>query len=120
MASQFDSECGYSSVASFARCEVALQLVGVSAADRCSRVLEPARQTDLSEWRLVRHEQPRHEAVDLVRGEDNVAYEQAERAGCEAHDPREHADDKCPGARCAADERHELTERHWLGACSIH
>ena len=33
--------------------EVTLQLVGVCAADRCPRVLEPSRQADLSERRGV-------------------------------------------------------------------
>src|SRR5437764_12699705 len=39
MASPVRFRCGHSSVDSLARREMALQLVGVSAADRCSRVL---------------------------------------------------------------------------------
>ena len=59
--------------------EVAAQLVRVGAPDRAAMVGEPAGERDLSERRVMRDEEPGRQAADLIRREDDVADERAER-----------------------------------------
>jgi hypothetical protein len=67
---------------------VAVDLVGVGASDDGAVVVEPPAERNLPERRLARDQEAGHQAADLVAREDDIAYEQPERASGGQHQLR--------------------------------
>ena len=99
--------------------EVAVEFVGVGGTERAAVLGKPITEGEASERRGVRDQRARHQAADLVRREDDVAHEQAERACRAGHHDRRDAGDRRAAANRRADRHHELPKRHRLGPRGI-
>src|SRR5215210_1162571 len=75
--------------------EVTVQLVCVCTAECWPVLVQPFKEGDVSERRLMRDQQPRGQATNLVGGEDDVAHDKAECARERGH----------RGRRCVQDRR---------------